>query len=102
MESTIVKATPAIHNFATCVVADCHECNKEVTELLSIAEYFRVRGMAQNADLVQSAVMRLNLYSGTKLIMKIIGSKGGKKSKRNITPEQQAKMQAARNKNKPN
>ena len=29
-------------------------------------------------------------------------SKGGQRSKRAITPEQQAKMQAARKKNKPN
>lgn len=96
MINNIVTGETTVHNFATCVVADCRECNKEATELLDIAEYFRKRGMIQNADLVQSAVMRLNLYSGTKLIARVMGSKGGKKSKRNISPDQQQKMQAAR------
>lgn len=93
-----VKVDPAKHNFAACIVAECSECNKEVTDLLDIAEYFRRRGMLQNADLVQSAVMRLNLYSGTRMIARVMGSKGGKKSKRALTPDQAKAMVNAREK----
>lgn len=99
-QGAVVKGQPTKHDFATCVVADCHECNKEATDLLDIAGYFRKRGMVQNADLVQSAVMRLNLYSGTKLIARVMGSKGGKKSKRVLTPEQAKAMVEAREKKK--
>ena len=60
-------------------------------ELKELAQWFRVRGMMDNASFLESVVSRLKQSPA-----QILGAKGGSKSRRKITPEQQAKMQAAR------
>lgn len=62
-----------------------------IEELRELAEWFRARGMADNADFLESVAVRLETPPAA-----IIGAKGGKASKRKIGPTQQAKMQAGR------